>query len=163
MQGSTVFYALLSFHHAPEFFGVDIRAKQFMLQYVAEVLVIPACPYNLCRSSLNLLLSPLKKKRGQWFRIRKICRRNYCSSSIIGSTCFFSSVSLMARLLPSLLAITSIGYSDPGYNGVVSSKYYNCFFWDMSESMSSSAVGKLLGCLHECILDECVLGLQMKS
>lgn len=63
----------------------------------------------------------------------------------------------------SLLVITGIGYSDPGYSGVVSSKYSSRFLWAMSESMSSSAVQKLLGCLHECILDECVLGLQMKS
>lgn len=77
----------------------------------------------------------------------------------------------MARLLPSLLAITGIGYSDPGYSGVVSSKYSSHFFWAMSESMSSSAVRKLLGCLHEFVrllvvrlpsLDECVLGLQTK-
>lgn len=39
-------------------FSVDIGANQFMLLYFGGLLVIRACPYNICRSKCNLLLFP---------------------------------------------------------------------------------------------------------
>lgn len=46
-------------------FSVDIGANQFTLLYFGGVLVIRACPFNLCRSKCNLLLFP-QENMGKW-------------------------------------------------------------------------------------------------